>query len=71
MAAKKKPARKGNPASSPWYATPDAARNRKRVQFSLSPETIARIAELAEALGLSQSAVVEQAVLALGEGTAK
>ena len=50
-------------AAAKWYSTPAAKRKRRGVQVMLSPETRARLRELAaEHPDRSQSAAVEDAI---------
>lgn len=49
---------------SQWYSTPTEKRRRKGIMFTLSPETLRKLAKLAEASGESRSQVVDRLVMA-------
>lgn len=56
-----------NPKSSPWYSTPKAKRRRKGLEVTLSDEARARLEALADAEGVSLSAMVEALILSAPE----
>lgn len=56
--------RRGNPADSPWYSTPDDARGRPSVKLTLPREVLEKLERLASLRGMSRSAVVESLILA-------
>lgn len=54
----------GNPKDSEWYSTPKERRKRKGIEVTLPDEVRDRLDALADARGLSRSAVIEQLVMA-------
>ena len=54
----------GNPPGSPWYSTPETARNRPSIKLTLSPEALALLDRLSLMTGKRRSRVVEDALAA-------
>jgi hypothetical protein len=53
----------GNPASSPWYSTPNESRHRKGLELTITDEVRARLEQLAAARGVSKSEIVSGLIL--------
>jgi metal-responsive CopG/Arc/MetJ family transcriptional regulator len=53
-----------NAKESEWYSTPNAARNRKRFEMTLPEAALERLDKMADARGVSRSAVVESLIMA-------
>lgn len=53
----------GSKPGSKWYISPNATRNRKRLELTLPPEVLAKLDALGEQYG-SRSAAVEALVMA-------
>lgn len=50
----------GNPKDSPWYATPEGKRGTQQVKLRLAPEIADKLERLAEAKGVTKSALVAE-----------
>lgn len=62
-----------SPKGSKWSSTPQAARRRRKVQFTLSDEARAKLDRLAEASGggAVKSKIIEDLIMAAEEGEEK